>query len=148
MSAPRPKFRESAVVVLVRGHGESLEVLWARRSDAIAVQPGFHSFLGGKVDAQDLEVDIDGAADDFERAARVCAVREAFEEAGVLVGLDPACGTPEAADLAAARAELNAGRASFPALARERGWRFRADSLAFAGRWTTPAFATLRFDPS
>ena len=147
MTVPhRPKFRESAVIVLVRGTGESLEVLWARRSDTIAVQPGFHSFLGGKVDAQDLEVELAGATDDFERAARVCAIREAFEEAGVLLGLDPACGTPDASDLAAARAALNAGRASFPALARERGWKFRADALAFAGRWTTPAFATVRFD--
>ena len=143
---PRPKFRESAVIVLVRGHGEALEVLWARRSDAIAVQPGFHSFLGGKVDAEDLDVEIAGATDDFERAARVCAIREAFEEAGVLVGLDPACGTPDPAVLAAARTALNAGRATFPALAREHGWRFRADALAFAGRWTTPAFATVRFD--
>lgn len=142
----RPKFRESAVIVLVRGHGESLEVLWARRSDAIAVQPGFHSFLGGKVDAQDLDVEIEGAPDDFERAARVCAIREAFEEAGVLVGLDPACGTPDPVDLVEARTALNAGEASFPALARERGWKFVADALPFAGRWTTPAFATVRFD--
>jgi len=147
MSAPnRPKFRESAVLVLVRGAGESLETLWAKRSEAIAVQPGFHAFLGGKVDAQDLELDVDGAADDFERAARACAIREAFEEAGVLLGLDVASGVPPAADLAAARAELIAGRATFPALARARGWRFRADPLEFAGRWTTPAFATVRFD--
>ena len=68
-ASAQPKFRESAVIVLVRGHGESLEVLWARRSDAIAVQPGFHSFLGGKVDAQDLDVEIEGTADDFEREA-------------------------------------------------------------------------------
>jgi ribonuclease/clavin/mitogillin len=145
-ASARPRFRESAVIVLVRGHGASLETLWARRSDAIAVQPGFHSFPGGKVDAEDLEVELAGAGDDFERAARVCAIREAFEETGVLVGLDPACGIPGATDLAAARAALNAGRAGFPALAREHGWRFRADALEFAGRWTTPPFATVRFD--
>src|SRR5690349_313376 len=125
----RPKFRESAVIVLVRGHGDSLETLWARRSDAIAVQPGFHSFPGGKVDAQDLELEVAGAESDFERAARACAIREAFEEAGVLVGLDPSCGVPDPAALAAARAELVAGRVTFPALARDRGWRFRADAL-------------------
>ena len=137
-------------MVLVRGHGEGLETFWVRRSDAVPVQPGFHAFLGGKVDPQDLELPIEGAPDDFERAARSCAIREAFEEAGVLVGLAPppadAPGDPRLADLEAARARLLEGSATFPELARERGWRFDARSLEPAGRWTTPPFATARFD--
>jgi len=41
MSSPQPpEFRESAVVVLVRGHGDGLETYWVRRSDDLAVMPG------------------------------------------------------------------------------------------------------------
>ena len=50
MSEPaQKKFRESAVVVLVRGHGDSLQAYWVRRSDAVPIQPGFMAFVGGKV---------------------------------------------------------------------------------------------------
>lgn len=145
MSPPseRPTFRESAVIVLIRDHGANLEVFWAKRSDEVAVQPGFRAFLGGKVDAADAELPIAGAADLADRAARACAIREAFEEAGVLVGLEaPVAGAP----LEPARARLLAGETSFAALALEHGWRFRADALVFAGRWQTPAFSHARFD--
>jgi glyoxylase-like metal-dependent hydrolase (beta-lactamase superfamily II)/8-oxo-dGTP pyrophosphatase MutT (NUDIX family) len=139
----RSPFRESAVLVLVRGHGESLETFWVRRGDEVPVQPGFQSFLGGKVDAQDADLEVIGATGDFERAARACGIREAFEEAGVLVGLD---GGADLSRLAEARADLIAGRVTFPELARARSWRFRADALQAAGRWTTPPFAQARFD--
>lgn len=146
----RPKFRESSAVILVRGAGDSLETFWVKRSDAVPFMPGFHAFLGGKVDAQDAELEVRGAASEFENAARACAIREAFEEAGVLVGLDPdadsAGADPRFAGLAAARDGLLAGRATFPDLAREYGWRFGADALVPAGRWTTPPFASQRFD--
>lgn len=146
----RPSFRESAAVVLVRGTGESLETFWVRRSDAVPFMPGFHAFLGGKVDAQDAELAVRGAASEFERAARACAIREAFEEAGVLVGLEdaaaPARADPRLATLAAERDALLAGRVTFPDLARARGWQFHAGALVAAGRWTTPPFASQRFD--
>lgn len=139
----RKKFRDAAAVVLVRGHGRDLEVFWARRSDAVGFMPGFHAFIGGTVMAEDAEVPMEGAPEGPERLLRVCAVREAFEEAGVLIGLD----RPAPADvLARARGELLAGEARFEDLAREHGWRFDARALAFAGRWMTPPFSTARFD--
>jgi len=142
-TAERPRFRESAVVVLVRGTVEALEVFWVRRSDAVTVMPGFEAFIGGKVNDEDLELEIEGAPEGPERVLRACAVREAFEEAGVLVGLvapaDPAV-------LGPARHRLLAGEATFPELAREHGWRFRAADLVAAGRWRTPPFTAARFD--
>jgi len=136
------RFRESAVVVLLRGHGDALETFWVRRSDEVAIQPGFMSFLGGKVDAQDAALELPGA-DESLRAACACAIREALEEAGVLVGLE---GAADAATLADARARLLAGTATLPGLAREHGWRFDPAALQFAGRWQTPPFAPVRFD--
>lgn len=146
MSGP-PRFRGSAAVVLVRGHGRELETFWVRRSEAVSFMPEFDAFIGGSTEPADFELPLAGAADDAGRMLRACAIREAFEEAGVLVALDPA-GAPAAdpATLAGARAELLAGGASFAALAARHGWRFRADALAAAGRWQTPPFATTRFD--
>lgn len=77
----KTKFRDSAVVVLVRGQGASLEAFWVQRSDAVPVQTGFHAFaVGGKVDAADTLLPLDGADHELERAARARAIREALEE--------------------------------------------------------------------
>ena len=130
-------------MVLVRGHGDALEVYWVRRSDAVPFQPGFMAFPGGKVDAADATFPVSGVADDFERAARVCAVREALEETGVLIGIE---GEVEPAALAAARDALLAGRATLAEVASEHGWTLHPESLGFAGRWQTPVFAPMRFD--
>jgi glyoxylase-like metal-dependent hydrolase (beta-lactamase superfamily II)/8-oxo-dGTP pyrophosphatase MutT (NUDIX family) len=148
MSLPeKPRFRGSAVVVLLRGHGADLETWWVRRSDAVSVMPGFDSFLGGTVEPVDAELPIEGVADEGERVLRACAIREAFEEAGVLIGLaGPATCPPER--LLEARGNLLAGVVTFPRLAWECGWRFRADALTFAGRWQTPPFTPMRFDAS
>ena len=136
-------FRDAACVVLVRGHGQALEVFWVRRGDAVPYQPGFMAFPGGKVDAADAEFPVRGVADDFERAARVCAVREALEETGVLVGVE---GAVDPASLASARDALLGGRATLADVARQHGWALRPDALTFAGRWQTPVFASTRFD--
>jgi glyoxylase-like metal-dependent hydrolase (beta-lactamase superfamily II)/8-oxo-dGTP pyrophosphatase MutT (NUDIX family) len=143
VNAPPKTFRDAACVVLVRGAGSELEVYWVRRSDAVPFQPGFMAFPGGKVDAADGELPVPGVSDDFERAARVCAVREALEETGVLVG---AQGEVAPASLAAARDALLAGRATLADVVREHGWRIAPESLTFAGRWQTPVFAPMRFD--
>jgi glyoxylase-like metal-dependent hydrolase (beta-lactamase superfamily II)/8-oxo-dGTP pyrophosphatase MutT (NUDIX family) len=136
-------FRDSAAVVLVRGEGSALETFWARRGDDVGFMPGFRAFVGGKVDAADADLEVGGVADASERLLKACAIREAFEEAGVLVALD---GPAETGALAAARARLLDGEVRFPELARAHGWRFRGDALTFAGRWQTPPFSAMRFD--
>lgn len=142
MTTPRT-FRDAACVVLVRGEGRDLEVFWVRRGEAVPFQPGFMAFPGGKVDAADAGFEVPSIPDDFERAARVCAVREALEETGVLVAHE---GPVEPAALAAAREALLAGRATLAEVAREHAWRLAPESLTFAGRWKTPVFAAVRFD--
>ena len=136
-------FRDSAAVVLVRGEGAALETFWAQRGEDVGFMPGFRSFIGGKVDAEDAELEIAGEPDASERMLKACAIREAFEEAGVLVALD---GAARADGLGAARKALLAGQAKFPDLARAHDWRFSGDRLTFAGRWRTPPFSAVRFD--
>lgn len=146
-SAPpeRPRFRESAAVVLLRGEAPGIEAFWVKRGEAVGYMPGFRAFIGGKVNAEDLDLPFEDAAsfDETERAMRACAVREAFEEAGVLVAL---AAPTDPAPLAEARRALLADKAPFPVLVARHGWRFRAGALEPAGRWTTPPFASQRFD--
>ena len=145
MSAPVVTYRESAAIALIRGEGSALEVFWVRRSDLVSYMPGFDALVGGKVAPEDLELEISGCAAEPDRVLRACAIREAFEETGVLPGL--AAGTvADPAALAAARDRLLAGEGRFDALAREHGWRFDGTALRAAGRWQTPAFATQKFD--
>jgi ribonuclease/clavin/mitogillin len=140
--ASRPH-RASAVVLLVRGTGDALETFWVRRSDSVSYMPGFRSFVGGTVNPEDAGLPIDGAEPGPRRELMACALREAFEECGVLVGVE----RPGPAErIAEARRRLLAGEADFPALAREHGWVFRGDALAFAGRWVSPPFAPRGFE--
>jgi ribonuclease/clavin/mitogillin len=140
-----PKFRESAAVVLLRGSGQGLEVFWVRRSDGVAFMPGFHAFVGGSLSPEDAELPIEGTADVTDRVLRACAIRETFEETGVLLGLTTAVHSGE---LTEARRRFLAGEIDFTRLAREQGWSFRATDLTYAGRWTTPPFAAIRFTTS
>jgi glyoxylase-like metal-dependent hydrolase (beta-lactamase superfamily II)/8-oxo-dGTP pyrophosphatase MutT (NUDIX family) len=140
VSDPRPS-RPSAAVVLLRGHGDALETYWVKRSDAVRYMPGFRAFPGGTANTEDAELEVDGLEPGPERIARACAIREAFEETGVLLA-----DRPNAADLETPRTRLLEGAARFPDLAREHGWRFRADAVIPAGRWISPAFAATRFE--
>ncbi len=146
-ASERHRFRGSAVVVLLRGRGLDLETWWVRRSDAVSIMPGFDAFPGGTIEPSDGGLPIEGVTDEAERALRACAIREAFEETGVLIGLAGPTNCPPGR-LLQARERLLAGLVAFPELAWECGWRFRADALTFAGRWQTPPFVPMRFDAS
>jgi glyoxylase-like metal-dependent hydrolase (beta-lactamase superfamily II)/8-oxo-dGTP pyrophosphatase MutT (NUDIX family) len=129
-------------VVLLRGQGDGRQAYWVKRSDAVPYMPGFRAFPGGTVNREDAALEIAGAAPGEARTLMACVMRETFEETGVLMA---APGSP-LGDLEPARARLLAGEATFPELARAHGWRFRADTLASAGRWVSPPFAATRFE--
>lgn len=139
----KPRYRESGAIVLIRGHGQHLEVYWVRRGDQVSFMPGFYAFPGGIIGPGDAELPIDGATDERERALLACAIRETFEEIGVLVA---SAGVRDAATLDAARERLLCGEATFAALVSEFGWRFDAREFDVAGRWRTPAFSSMRFE--
>jgi glyoxylase-like metal-dependent hydrolase (beta-lactamase superfamily II)/8-oxo-dGTP pyrophosphatase MutT (NUDIX family) len=129
-------------VVLLRGEGEGLETFWVERSDAVRYMPEFRAFPGGTSDSGDATIEIEGSSQGPERTAKVCAIREVFEEIGVLLSATPST----AAIREAARDRLLDGRATFGELVLEHGWRFRADALIAAGRWVSPPFAATRFE--
>ncbi len=157
---PRPA---ATVVMLREGEGAAgPEVLLLRRHSASAVLGGAFVFPGGKLDAEDVQLDAtayldrpsadlrvslhDTELDDATAAGLyVAAVREAFEEAGVLLA-GPASGA--AVDIDQACALLRAGT-PFPALLERLGLRVLTARLAPWSRWITPRVPSVmskRFD--
>jgi 8-oxo-dGTP pyrophosphatase MutT (NUDIX family) len=88
--------------------------------------------------------------DEADARAVVCAaVREVFEESGVLLaGPDPATvvGDVSGDDWEAARVALIARTVGFAELLAERGLVLRGDLLAPWARWVTPEFEPRRYD--
>lgn len=177
MAPPHPKLgpyghvvpRPAATVVLLRPGPDGLEVLLTHRPPTMAFAPGMHAFPGGAVDPSDEDpglalrsvIDAGAAARRLGRsvppaaalASHVAAVRELFEEAGVLLAepggsaSGPAALAPlRASDISAARTALVAGEATFPEICTQLGIRLRTDALIPLSRWVTPPVLPRRFD--
>jgi ribonuclease/clavin/mitogillin len=141
--APPPALaRDAAVVVLVRKAARGVEVFWLRREAALSFAGGFYAFPGGRVDAADADVPVEGAVGE-EATLRAAAARELFEEVGVLRARGPQ--VPEDA-LAEARAALLQGTRSFQDVLKSLGARLSAKDFLAAGRWVTPSWMPLRYD--
>ncbi|HEU4840323.1 MAG TPA: MBL fold metallo-hydrolase [Ilumatobacteraceae bacterium] len=150
---PRP----AATVVLVRAGAAGPEVLLTRRPPSMAFAGDMYVFPGGRVDPADADPAIlarttvrPGDASDAlggdlpgeaALAAYVAAIRESFEEAGVLLADG---GTPE--ERARARTSLLRGETTFAAIATDLDLRLRADRLVPLSRWVTPRGLPRRFD--
>lgn len=121
----------AASVLLLRGTDEPRLYL-VHRSPRLRFLGGFHAFPGGKVDAADAAL-TDGTPHSAQRRA---ALRELFEETGVL--LVPAPGEP-----LAWRRDLLAAARPFADLV---PGTLTPEMLPYAGRLVTPAFSPLRYD--
>jgi 8-oxo-dGTP pyrophosphatase MutT (NUDIX family) len=150
--APKP----AATVLLVRdapAPAESaLEVLMVRRSAGMAFGASAWVFPGGKVSAADADPAWDDLSDGTysheERALRIAASREVFEESGLVLATRG--GKPLSADDCAGLEELRtvveADPAVFLKLVRENDLRLALDRLVYFAHWITPAFEPRRFD--
>jgi glyoxylase-like metal-dependent hydrolase (beta-lactamase superfamily II)/8-oxo-dGTP pyrophosphatase MutT (NUDIX family) len=134
---------EAASVLLARGPG-SPEVFLVLRAPNLRFLGGFHAFPGGKVHADDARL-----AREFPglSARQVAAVRELFEETGVLLARRPDAGFPEGDDgLHSLRRELLEGRLPFQELLARLRLTLGPADLTAAGALVTPAFSPLRYD--
>lgn len=133
----------AASVLLARGRG-SAEVFMVARAPALRFLGGFLAFPGGKVHAAD---DERARATPGLTAQHVAAVRELFEEAGVLLARDETGVFPTAASgLALSRKRLLAEQMTFHDLLAEHKLHLQPDDLTFAASLVTPPFSPVRFD--
>ncbi|MAL26099.1 MAG: NUDIX hydrolase [Croceicoccus sp.] len=131
------------------GHPDEVlpdEVLVVERSRELAFAGGMIAFPGGRVEHDDAALgrSIAPHLPPAEAAARIAALRETFEETGLLCALRQKV---EESDLAAARRELLDG-APFGTLLAERRWALELDALIPYARWCPPAAIRIarRFD--
>ena len=152
MTDPVP-IRDAATVVLLRDGADGVDVWLLTRVDQMVFAAGTTVFPGGRVDAADSELPWSGPSPDglaprlgcdalVARALVGAAVRETFEEAGVLL-TDPPSGVLDAATLAA---EVEAGRIQFGDLLRDQGLAVASDLLHPWARWITPVGEVRRYD--
>jgi len=156
--SPAPA-RDAATIMLLR-QAPAVEVYLLRRTRELDFAPGACVFPGGSVDERDADPAIGwagpspaevadrlGTSQDRARALVCAAVRETFEESGVLLaGTAPTVLVRDSAALAEDRHALLEGRTSFGELLGRLGLMLRADLLTPWARWITPEAAPRRFD--
>jgi 8-oxo-dGTP pyrophosphatase MutT (NUDIX family) len=146
------EIKPAATILLLRD-APGLEVLMVKRHHQIDFASGALVFPGGKSHAGDHDpawadhVVGWGGFDDEQRALRIAAIREVFEEAGILLGrrLDGSPIGGEACPIEVRRA-VDAGETPFLQVVKELGVRLDLDALTVFARWITPPLTPKRFD--
>jgi 8-oxo-dGTP pyrophosphatase MutT (NUDIX family) len=130
-SAPAPvPVRPAATVMLVRD-AAGIEVFMLRRTLNAVFGSGMYVFPGGKVETHD--------GDDVDRAHRLAAIRECFEEAGVLLARDGSgAHVTDGHPALDHRTGVHAGDVDLLALCDEHGLVPAIDELAWVAHWITP----------
>jgi len=162
--------RDAATVMVLRSApdtvapsaiGRGIQVLMLRRTAAMKFAPGAYVFPGGSVDPADYGAEVGwqgpspagfgarlGASAEVARALVCAAVRETFEESGVLLAGAPdgPLAVPSGPSWDADRMAVAAGTLTLAGLLSRRGLVLRADLLVPWARWITPEGEPRRFD--
>lgn len=160
--------RPAATVMLVRDHPlNGLEVFMLQRTMSAVFAKGMYVFPGGRVDAADDTSELQSVCDDLsdERASVIlgvksgglaywiAAIRECFEEAGVLLarpenGQHPLRFDDEtvAERFAHARHHVHDASLSLVELCRRERLRLITDTMHYVSHWITPVGEPRRFD--
>ena len=142
--------RPAATVLLLRDAREGnggIEVLMTRRSDQASFAPGAYVFPGGGIDALDADAATHAAADrrptqsDLHLTQAIAAIRESFEELGVLLARHADGRMAGATDIAAIDRHQ-----PLVAQCTARGLRLAADSVFMLAHWITDRDLPRRFD--
>ncbi|MFV0389888.1 MAG: MBL fold metallo-hydrolase [Pyrinomonadaceae bacterium] len=133
--------RDAAALILLDETGSS--VLWAQRNPAMKFLGGNFGFPGGSIEEQDYLTPVENCANAEMAAPLVCAIRETFEEIGVL----PVKGAAKLTkgQLQSLNDELQSGRAGFSDILEHWGLKIDFAMFEYAGFWTTPEFSPIRF---
>jgi 8-oxo-dGTP pyrophosphatase MutT (NUDIX family) len=165
MTAVQP-IRPAATVILVRDAAQDYEIFMLRRTSDAAFAGGMFVFPGGRVDGDDHLHSYDrwrqGPAErqrsqqralgDEWRGFWIAAIRESFEEAGLLLAYDASGEFLSFPDSAVAerferyRGPLHAGAISLADICAAENLRLAVDRVHFYNRFITPLGRPRRFD--
>ena len=165
-SAAGVQVRDAATVMLVRDGAEGMEVFMLRRNLNSDFVGGAYVFPGGAVDEADRHADLEavceGRSDDeasvllgVDRgglAYWVAAIRECFEEAGVLLAVDEAGTVVSLADEEVAeryrlhRKAVDAGDRRLIEVCEVEHLRLAVDQIHYFSHWITPVGPPRRYD--
>jgi 8-oxo-dGTP pyrophosphatase MutT (NUDIX family) len=151
--------KDAATVVLLRDTDEGLEVFLQHRVAAMAFAGGMTVFPGGGVDRRDADASVSwagppaaewarwfGCDESLARALVCAAVRETFEESGVLLAGTAKEVVRDTGEFRAARAALVSRELSLAAFLAEAGLTLRSDLLRPWANWITPEQERRRYD--
>jgi glyoxylase-like metal-dependent hydrolase (beta-lactamase superfamily II)/8-oxo-dGTP pyrophosphatase MutT (NUDIX family) len=155
--------RQAATLVVMRDSPAGLEVLLLRRAERGDHSSGAWVFPGGVLDARDRDGHPHCGALDDTAASRllgvsdgaldyyVAALRECFEEAGLLLAYRPDGSLVRLDDdhgqaMRAWRSRLHAGEVSMAQFCTHFGLTLATDRIAYYTRWVTPAIRAKRWD--
>jgi len=151
--------RDASTVLLVRDGQQGIEVFLQHRVQQMAFAGGMTVFPGGGVDPSDRTAQVAWAGpeprwwaerlsadEDAARALVLAAVRETFEECGVLLAGTADAVHPDPSEFAAERAALVNKELTFGDFLTRRELVLRADLLAPFSHWITPENESRRYD--
>lgn len=165
MSVP---IRDAATVLALRDGATGIEVFMVKRDSRLTFLGGAYVFPGGAADEADRDERFEQVLTSFDaeetaraldlddptraRAYMVAALRELFEEAGILLARSDGCwialdgDDPRARRIRAERPRVAAGEAAFIDLLIREELSLAADCLHHFAHWITPEGAPRRFD--
>lgn len=131
--------KDASAVILIKDG----KVLWAQRNPNLKFLGGWHAFPGGKTENSDAEIEVRNCKDKELERFIVSAVRECFEEVGVLLVRNGEKLTK--GQRASLHDDLISGRSSFKEILDHWGLWIDAEDFVYTGFWTTPQFSPVRF---
>lgn len=168
MSEPVTPLPAATIMLLRPSLDVPFEVLLLRRTRESSFAPGAYVFPGGRVDETDCAPEMlalcdgvtaedayrqmpDTASAEWALGHYVCAMREAFEEAGIFLAYDGDGGlhhisATEEDLLLEVRRRIHTSRWDFGELLRASCLRLAAERLHYVAHWITPEFSPKRFD--
>ncbi len=166
MTATLPALRPAATLILARDCPQGIELLMLQRSHDATFAEGAHVFPGGAVDAGDALAASPAHCAGLEEASAnrrlnlesgglahwVAAIRECFEESGLLLACNEAGELLDAVtrDMASAladsRRKLRAGEMTLADVCGAHKLRLATDRLHYFSHWIAPPIAPRRFN--
>jgi 8-oxo-dGTP pyrophosphatase MutT (NUDIX family) len=138
--------RDAATVIVCRDGDDGIEVYMLRRSSRSPVIPDAYVFPGGTLDNSDkspqARMRLTGEWRPAEPAFTYAAIRETFEECGLLFSVAPIANDA----LRDARTRMIEGKRSFSETLIDLDVRLDARAVRYFSRWITPPVVPQRFD--